>query len=611
MVGRVGDRPKAQVRSVAAPEGAARGPLNLSSVLLVSAVAVLGVVEARMLGLGTLPALLVATVLLAATMFGAFPGLFVLGLVAVTLRAGGIETAPSEAAYRLLVVGAATVACGGYTDFVRRQMRQTLTLRQAAAPLGAHASTFEMEAARGPESSTPREEAQRGLASLCMVGTSAAITLLLGDLLGPASSSLVVIASSGLAGALLGSRFGLFAGLTAWVVTVRLTSQQDLFQTALGLAVTGAIGWGAGLLTERRRQAERALDTLIVAGRELSAVTHEADIRRGLVESLAKLSPRSRVHLSDGQAPDISHHPSGAAGWSPSDPRWRTRTLAAADREVGVARWWFPGSGRRVEGLDAVAVSLVDLAASAIVRERVNVEKGDIELIARTEHLRTILLDAVAHHFRSPLAGILGSATSILNLPPNHDRAVQRELLFIIKDQANRLSRYVDNFLSVARLESGDVDVAPADVNLEALVYDVWETFGEIGGARRFLSADIALSTIRTDPKLLGQALGNVLENAIKYTPEESTVDVRAYEQDGAAIIEIRDEGAGVPVERMTRIFERFYRSRSEGTPGLGLGLYITKSIAEILGGRVEARNRTSRSGLLVTLALPQKEHMP
>jgi two-component system sensor histidine kinase KdpD len=99
-----------------------------------------------------------------------------------------------------------------------------------------------------------------------------------------------------------------------------------------------------------------------------------------------------------------------------------------------------------------------------------------------------------------------------------------------------------------------------------------------------------------------------VLENAIKYSPEESTVAVVAYEREGSCVIEIRDQGEGIPTERMSRIFERFYRSRSEGAPGLGLGLYITKSIVEILGGRVEARNRTSCTGLLVTMALPLQE---
>jgi two-component system sensor histidine kinase KdpD len=606
MIDRAGQRLNAADRTPFRPAVANGGPLNLSSVLLVSLLGVLGVLEAQMFGPAT-PLLPVATVLLAATLFGAIPGLVALAIFAATLGPGVGSDIPADAAYRLGIVAAAALACGGYSDLVRRQMRQSLTLRQAAAPLGVPATALP-QIANDPESLTPREETQRGLASLCIVGVGAALTVLFGDLLGPTTSGVLVIATSVLAGSVVGPRFGLFAGFTAWAAIGRLSPQQNLFETALGMATVGAIGWGSGLLAEGRRQAQKALDTLIVAGRELSAVSGEADIRRGLVESLALLSPRSRVQLSDGRSPEISHQPSGGGDWSASDPRWRTRVLAVGDREVGLVRWWFPGSGRQWDALNVVAMSLADLAASAIVRERANVERDDLELVARTEHLRTILLDAVAHHLRSPLAGVLGSVTSILNLPPDHDPTVTRELLFIIKDQANRLSRYVDKFLSVARLESGAMEVSAREVHLEAFIYDLWETFGETGGARRFLTADIGPSTILTDPNLLTQAVGNVLENAIKYSPEETIVDVRAFTLEGNCVIEVRDEGAGIPEERMSRIFERFYRYHSERAPGLGLGLYITKSIVELLGGRVEARNREGCPGLLVTIAIPLQE---
>ncbi|CAN7448626.1 ATP-binding protein [Phenylobacterium sp. LjRoot164] len=229
-----------------------------------------------------------------------------------------------------------------------------------------------------------------------------------------------------------------------------------------------------------------------------------------------------------------------------------------------------------------------------------------MEFRARTEQLRTILLDAVSHHFRSPLAGILGSATSILNLPEQHDREARRELLLIIKEQANRLNRYVENFLSVARLESGAIDVNPTEVALEPLLYDVWETFGEAGGARRFLHVEVGEASVTADPALLAQVIGNILENAIKFSAEGSMVGVRARREGEAVILEFTDQGCGVAPGAEDRIFGRFFRGQGTAAPGLGLGLYITRSLVEMLGGSVRAQNRSDgEGGLVISVSLP------
>jgi len=590
--------------------------MNLSAVLLVAFTFVVGVMELQVLGEGSLPTVLMAAVLLSAVMFGALYGAVAaaVAVAAYRLSAGGLWQHDDLGV--MLVFGSAVLVTGAYTDMIRRQSRQTLTLRQAAAPLTQTAPGYTIQEflqQTKPESAasmSPRDETQRGLVSLCIVGSGAVAGYLARDTLGAPLSLGSALASVIVVGGLVGARFGMFAGIIAWLALDRLIlGSNSAIEAGVAMFAFAAMGWSVGLLGDRTQQARRALETLVAAGRDLSATNNEAEIRRGLMDSLANLSPRSRVQVSDTHGPTLVRSPVAGGEWSAGDPRWRSRALTAADREVGLVQWWFPGSRRDVRALDEIAVSLIDLAASAIVRAKLNVEKGDIELVARTEHLRTILLDAVAHHFRSPLAGILGSVTSILNLPDEHDRAVQRELLFIIKDQANRLSRYVDNFLSVARLESGDVDVSLADVNLESLVYDVWEKFGEAGGARRFLTADIDVGALRTDPALLSQALGNVLENAIKYSPEGSTVDVQARHMNGRLALKVQDEGPGLPEDRLSRVFGRFYRSAGERSPGLGLGLYITRSLVEVLGGEVVAENRADGvPGLVIVLSLPCEE---
>ena len=269
-------------------------------------------------------------------------------------------------------------------------------------------------------------------------------------------------------------------------------------------------------------------------------------------------------------------------------------------------RWWFPGGGEEVRIADEVAAALTGLGASAVVRTRLSAEKAEMEFIARTEHLRTILLDAVSHHFRSPLAGIIGSVTSVLNLPDQHDREIRRELLLIVKEQANRLNRYVDNFLSVARLESGSVDVNFVDVDVEPLIYDVWESFGEAGGARRFLHVDADGQPLRADPTLLKQVLGNLLEHAIKFSAEGSVVKVRSHRLSERHVLQVLDQGPGVPEATLTRIFERFYRLPGASAPGLGLGLYISRSLVEVMGGEVEAANRSDgETGFSISMLMP------
>jgi signal transduction histidine kinase len=145
-----------------------------------------------------------------------------------------------------------------------------------------------------------------------------------------------------------------------------------------------------------------------------------------------------------------------------------------------------------------------------------------------------------------------------------------------------------------------------AEVHLEPLIFDVWETFGEAGGSRRFLQVDIDPQPIRADPTLLAQVLGNVLENAIKFSPEESIVDVRSRREGGKILLEVTDQGVGVLAGNEDNIFRRFFRSPGAKAPGLGLGLYITRSLVEMQGGEVEAKNRDDgATGLRVSLVLP------
>ncbi len=576
---------------------------------------------------GEIVTVFMSAVLVSALMFGllhallaAFVAQFIVFAVFKFAPHSFSVTAPGV--LLLLVFGAGVVATGQLTDVIRRRARLARSLMAAGAPLSPHASGSalgEFLSRANPEglregAASLLEEGLRTFTALIIVGAGLVAAVLARSWVGPTAAVLCICGAVVVVAGALGGRFGFASATFAAIVQHghfdRLIGLGQGFEAAFELAALAGLGLGVGVLADRLQRERAALTTLATAGRDLSAKSEEADIRQVLMTSLTSIGPGVRIQIADDVGgPTMKHALAGAPVWSDNDPRWRVRRLEADGRDVGVVRWRFAGVERQSRDADEVAISLIDLGASAIVRARLNLEKGDMEFAARTEQLRLILLDAVSHHFRSPLTGILGSVTSILSAPEGQDPAAQREFLLIIKEQANRLSRYVDSFLSVARLESGSIDVTLADVDVESVVDDVWESFGEAGGSRRFLQVEIEAGEVRTDARLLSQVLGNVLENAIKYSPEGSVVDVKGRRRGEAMVIQVVDEGPGVPEDSQDRIFDRFFRSRGAKAPGLGLGLYITRSLVEILGGGVEARNRTDgKSGFQVSITLPLSE---
>lgn len=608
-----------------------RSPLR--NAIVQSAITLLTVISATAISAGLIQGLqigrvatiLLAAVLIVAVVFGLVYGLLAAVAAAIAFSAlTGLPVLPadlvSEQGFLLTLYAGFVIITGAYTDLVRRRTRAANTLLEAAKPLSTHVSgpalgEFLDRAAPSPDakatSASFMEEVQGVLVCFSIVAAGWASMLVLGDARNPANAVLVLLGSVLLVGGILGARFGLAAGAlatlarTAFPLAIGAPAPLEI---AFDLVAFAVMGWGVGKLSDALRQERRAVHALVAASRDMSVSNDEGQIRQALLDSLVKITGGGDVVLSDeaGAPPLISP---GAPTPNPGDARWRQRPLASEGRNVGVAHWRHARSEQHSQTGDEIAASLIDLGASAIARTRLSLEKSEMELVARTEHLRTILLDAVSHHFRSPLAGILGSATSILNLPEPHDRGTRRELLLIIKEQANRLNRYVENFLSVARLESGSIDMKISEFSIEPLIYDVWEMFGEAGGARRFLHVKLDGDLVRADPNLLTQVFGNVLENAIKYSAEGSLVDVRSRKLGDRLVIDVTDQGCGIPPASENKIFDRFYRSTGSSAPGLGLGLYITRSLVSLLGGSVEAHNRKDgEQGLVVSVALPLAE---
>ncbi len=604
-----------------------RAVIRVTVVMVVAAFA-LRLVDGLVLGRAEIA--LLGVVLVAAAAFGltAAVGAAVAGFLIYHYVIGGafpVLDLRAPGALPLALFGFTVSIVGLYTDSARRRERLARSLIEDRQPPAARMSMRAL--ARAFDFAKPWAfanvrapimlAAQRAFTSLCIAGAGLTAALVLNAAMGLSTCVLAALASVLTIAALMGARLGVVAGVLVNIALVWLlrsvghSAAPGQLESGFDLALFAALAWGIGTLSDQVREDRLALQTVVDSSREISAETDETASRAILYDKLSKIMRGGAVEIFDEKgelypAPGAVDAPLAAPPPADDDSRWRTRRLAANGRDVGQVRWRFPGADRTVQIADEIAISLIDLSASAIVRARLSNENAEMLNVARTEQLRIILLDTVSHHFRSPLAGILGSVTSILNLPEKHDSTVQQQLLLIIREQANRLSRYVETFLSLARLESGSLEINPSNVNLDALIHDVWEAYEEIGSARRYLHVEMGQDLIWSDASLLAQIFGNILENAIKYSPEESVVSISAKRDNGQLVIEVSDQGSGVPETSLERMFERFYRSRDAKAPGLGLGLYITRSLVEMLGGKVIARNRTDGwPGLLITVTLP------
>lgn len=228
------------------------------------------------------------------------------------------------------------------------------------------------------------------------------------------------------------------------------------------------------------------------------------------------------------------------------------------------------------------------------------------ELQIETERLRSSLLSAVSHDLRTPLASIFGAGTELLRDGARLAPAEREELARAIVEEAQRVNQLVTNLLDVARLEHGAVQVnkrpEPIEEVVEAALARVRGRLG-VRQVRTRVPADVPL--VPMDAVLLEQVFVNLLENAIRYTPERSPLEIEARSVTGAVVVEVRDEGPGVNEAEPERLFERFVRGKHEhGDGGVGLGLTICRAIVEAHGGSIGIYNREVR-GALVRMALP------
>jgi two-component system sensor histidine kinase KdpD len=253
---------------------------------------------------------------------------------------------------------------------------------------------------------------------------------------------------------------------------------------------------------------------------------------------------------------------------------------------------------------EAAVHALGNLIAIALEREHAHELAAVADAARQNEHLKSVLLDAVAHEFKTPLTSIKAAATALLS-NETHDGS-ENELLTIVDEEADRLTQLVDEAIQMARIEAGQLKLTPQPVDMSQLVACVLKD-EKIMARERTLRTEIdAVPPVYADAEQIQLVLRQILDNAFKYSPVGSQVTLGVHMENGEAVVSVADQGPGIPEYDMPQIFDRFYRGRQirDRIPGTGMGLAIVREIVQAHGGRIWARNLPTR-GAEFSFTLP------
>jgi two-component system sensor histidine kinase KdpD len=244
-------------------------------------------------------------------------------------------------------------------------------------------------------------------------------------------------------------------------------------------------------------------------------------------------------------------------------------------------------------------------ASLAIERAQLAEAARQAQVLQATEKLQAALLNSVSHDLRTPLVSITGALSSLEDDGGRLDEAARHSLVTNARDEAERLNRLVGNLLDMTRLEAGALKVSQDLCDVQDVIGSALDQLDD-RLADRPVHVDLPgdLPLVPMDGVLITRVLVNLLDNAVKYSPPGSPIDLRAHLASGHLEIAVADRGEGIPPEDLARVFDKFYRVQRRGASGTGLGLSICKGMVEAHGGFIAAENRPG-GGTTITLALP------
>lgn len=419
-----------------------------------------------------------------------------------------------------------------------------------------------------------------------------------------------------------------------------IAEPHELFALLIFLLVAGLTGSLAGRVREdsiasRRRVA--TMQALYDFSRKLSGTTNLDDVlwviatqvaaslkaqvvlllpQDGDLEIKAAFPPEDMMGPGEWAAAQWAYTHGETAGWTTGtlpNAQYRFHPIRASRGVVGVIGLQTAARERGFAAEDErVLAALIDQGGISIDRTLLFEEAAQSAALAQKEGLRNALLSSLSHDLRTPLASILGSATTLIHYRDKMSGPVCTDLLLTIEEEARRLSRFVANLFDMSHIESGLFHLRREWVDIA----DVAQ--GAISRARKsFPDREIKLTLapelplVRGDAVLFEQVIFNLLDNADKYAPKDKQTRVKIVTSGGEAILSVEDDGPGIPPEELERVFEKFYRvAPGDGrAPGTGLGLAIARGVVEAMGGTIRAESPTlNGAGTRIIIRVPATE---
>src|SRR5215468_8588174 len=405
-----------------------------------------------------------------------------------------------------------------------------------------------------------------------------------------------------------------------------------LLFTTLAMVVSNLAGRGR-TLTVTTQERVRSVESLYAFSRKLAGAGTLDDVLWATAYQIASmlkvrvvllLPDNGSIALRAGYPPEDSLEEAdlAAAKWA-----WEKNRPAGRDSDaLPGAKWLFmpmrtgrgqigilgicrdePGPLLRAEQrrlLDA----LTDQGALAIERVHLVEDIDRVRRVTETDRLRSALLTSISHDLKTPLAAVLGAAGALRDLSKSFDENAKADLLGTIIEESERLNRFIANLLDMTKLESGAVVTNSALQDVGEIVGSALERASKMLAKHRVeveISPDLPM--LNVDAVLFEQVLFNLLDNATKYAPPDTTVRIQSWQEQDSVKLQVLDEGDGIPPADLERIFDKFYRARKgdQVRAGTGLGLAIARGFVEALHGTITAANRVDRSGAAFTVRMP------
>jgi two-component system sensor histidine kinase KdpD len=448
-----------------------------------------------------------------------------------------------------------------------------------------------------------------------------------------------------------GARFGLGPSLSAGVLgscaynffytppyyTLAISQPEDIVSVTvylLGALFTGSLASRLKAQVEAMRLAQRRTATLYDFARKIASASNTDDVLWAAAFHIAAtLDCHSLILMPDGAGTlqQVQGHPTiaeldardeGAARWAfeKNEPagagsatlpmsEWLFVPLATSGATLGVVGVRFRD---RTRGLDPetrrLLIAVEDQVAVAVERTRLAQDLANARVSAEGEMLRGALLNSVSHDLRTPLVTVIGAISSLAESDGTLGPADRKELTATALDEARRLDRYIQNLLDMTRLGHGALAPKRVAVDLREILGVIRNDLKRVlAGHRLVIETPRDLPALHVDPVLIGQAIANIVENATKYAPAGTTIQISAKTEGSMAEISVTDAGSGIPEAERERVFDLFHRvGDGDLRPaGTGLGLAIVKGLVEAHEGTVRAAAGPAGRGTAIVIRLP------